>query len=217
MFDLDLFRSAAEVYEGVNDTVLAQDAAEIVNAETIAESPVVQDYIDGPMTGNTAAKKLMAAAIAIANDKGYIPLPEKYSNPQSIATIADKAVETIKIAHDVATGAMSADDAIDFGIKKAAAVAKTAVDYLINKGIPLATEVITNALTSVFPAAATAKPFIRMGVQFVSTKVKPLIHKGIDKIAEVAKPVVKAAIETVKEVATYAWDKVKEKAKKIFG
>ncbi len=217
MFDLDLFRSAAEVYEGVNDTVLAQDAAEIVNAETIAESPVVQDYIDGPMTGNTDAKKLMAAAITIANDKGYIPLPEKYSNPQSIATIADKAVETIKIAHDVATGAMSADEAIDFGVKKAAAVAKTAVDYLINKGIPLATEVITNALTSVFPAAATAKPFIRMGVQFVATKVKPLIHKGIDKIAEVAKPVVKAAIETVKEVATYAWDKVKEKAKKIFG
>ena len=199
MFDLDLFRSAAEVYEGVNDTVLAQDAAEIINAETIAESPVVQDYLDSPLTGNTAAKKLLAAAITIANDKGYITLPEKYANPQSIGAFADKALEIIKIAHDVATGKMSADDAIDFLIKKTVAVAKTAVDYSIDKGI--AAEVITYVLIGVFPPVAPLIPFIKTGVQFVATKSKPYIHKGIDKIAEVAKSIAKKTVAKIKEYA----------------
>lgn len=215
MFDLDLFRSAAEVYEGVNDTVLAQDAAEIVNAETIAESPVVQDYLDSPLTGNTAAKKLLAAAITIANDKGYIPLPEKYSNPQSIATIADKAVETIKIAHDVATGAMSADDAIDFGVKKAAAVAKTAVDTLIDRGTPIAADAVTNVIASVFPPFEVARPYVHKVAQYVAPKVKELAHKGIDKIAEVAKPIVKNAVAKVKEKAPVVWEKAKKFGKTV--
>ena len=187
MFDFDLFRSAVEVYEGVNDTVLAQDAAEIVNAETIMESPVIQDYLDGSLTGNTAAKELLATAIIIANNMGYISLPEKYANPQSIGAIADAALETLKIAYDLATGKMSADEVIDYCVKKAAAKAKTAVDYfdyLIDNGI--AAEVITDVLIGFFPQVAPLKPYIKKGAQFVATKSKPLIHKGIDKTAEVA-------------------------------
>lgn len=197
MFDFDLFRSAAEVYEGVNDTVLAQDAAEIVTAETIMESPVIQGYLDGSLTGDTAAKELLATAIIIANNMGYISLPEKYANPQSIGAIADAALETIKIAYDVATGKMSVDDAIDYGIKKAAAKAKTAVDHLIDNGI--AAEVITDVLIVFFPQFAPLKPYIKMGAQVVATKSKPLIHKGIDKTAEVAKSKAKIGLAKLKE------------------
>lgn len=197
MFDFDLFRSAAEVYEGVNDTVLAQDAAEIVTAETIMESPVIQGYLDGSLTGNTAAKKLLAAAMIIANDKGYISLPEKYANPQSIGAIADAALETLKIAYDLATGEMSADEVIDYCVKKAAAKAKTAVDYLIDNGI--AAEIITDVLIGFFPQVAPLKPYIKKGAQFVATKSKPLIHKGIDKTAEVAKSTAKKGLAKLEE------------------
>ena len=197
MFDFDLFRSAAEVYEGVNDTVLAQDAAEIVTAETIMESPVIQDYLDGSLTGNTAAKELLATAIIIANNMGYISLPEKYANPQSIGAIADAALETLKIAYDLATGKMSADEVIDYCVKKAAAKAKTAVDHLIDDGI--AAEFITDVLIGFFPQVAPLKPYIKMGAQFVATKSKPLIHKGIDKTAEVAKSKAKKGLAKLKE------------------
>lgn len=197
MFDFDLFRSAAEVYEGVNDTVLAQDAAEIVTAETIMESPVIQGYLDGSLTGDTAAKELLATAIIIANNMGYISLPEKYANPQSIGAIADAALETLKIAYDLATGKMSADEVIDYCVKKAAAKAKTAVDYLIDNGI--AAEVITDVLIVFFPQVAPLKRYIKKCAQFVATKSKPLIHKGIDKTAEVAKSTAKKGLAKLKE------------------
>lgn len=200
MFDFDLFRSAAEVYEGVNDTVLAQDAAEIVTAETIMESPVIQDYLDGSLTGNTAAKKLLAAAMIIANDKGYISLPEKYANPQSIGAIADTAVETIKIAYDVATGKMSVDDAIDYGVKIAAAKAKTAVDYLIDKGTPIVADWVMDKIESVFPPAKVLRPKVLKVAQVVAPKVKKLAHKGIDYLADRAKEYLKEKVKPLERV-----------------
>lgn len=206
MFDYDSFQKSACTYESVNDIMLAQNAAEIVEAETISESPVVQDYIDGPLTGNTAAKKLFAAAISIANDKGYISLPEKYSNPQSVAAIADKAVETIKLAHDVATGVMDEDEVIDYGVKKAASWAKTAVDHLIDKGTPIVADRVTDAIVSVFPPFEVARPKVHEVAHFVAPKVKQFVHKGIDKIAEVAKPIIKETVKTVKTVAKKIWN-----------
>ena len=211
----ELLENAVEIYEGVSDHILSQQASEIVNAETITESPVMQDYLDGPLTGNTVAKKLMAAALGLAVDKGYVPLPEKYANPQAIATIADKAVETIKIAHDVASGNLRADKAADFVTKKAAAVAKTVADRVIDQGAEVAAHTVTNAIASVFPPITIVRPWIVMGSKFVAQKVKKLVAKGIDKIAEVTKPIVKSAVEKVQKVATTVWDKVKKVGNKM--
>lgn len=157
----------------------------------------------------------MAAAITIANDKGYVTLPEKYSNPQSIATIADKTVETIKIAHDVATGELSADNAVDYGIKKAAAVVKTVVGRYINTGAKIVAAKVTAVVSAVFPPAAIIAPVIYVGTKFVASKVKQEVAKDINKIAEVAKPIVKAAVTKVKEVATRVWEKAKSVGRKI--
>jgi hypothetical protein len=215
MNDNELFIDSVRIYEGVNETMLAQNAAEIVEAETISESPVIQDYIDGQLTGNTAAKKLFAAALTIANNKGYISLPEKYSNPQTIAVVADKTLETIKLAHDVATGKFRADKAVDYLIDKGAAIAKTAVDKWIDKGAPIVADRVTDMLVSVYPPCEVARPYVHKVTQFVAQKVKPLVHKGIDKIAEVAKPIVKKAVEKVQKVATTVWEGAKKVGGKI--
>ncbi|MCR5453918.1 MAG: hypothetical protein K6F33_02905 [Bacteroidales bacterium] len=211
----ELLENAVDIYEGVSDHILSQQASEIVNAETIMESPVMQDYLDGPLTGNTVAKKLMATALGLAVDKGYVPLPEKYANPQAIATIADNAVETIKIAYDVASGNLRADKAANFVTQKAAAVAKTVADRVIDQGAEIAANTITNALAAHFPPIVIVRPYIVMGSKFVAQKTKKLVAKGIDKIAEVTKPIVKTAVEKVQKVATTVRDKVKKVGNKM--
>ena len=175
----------------------------------------MQDYLDGPLTGNTVAKKLMAAALGLAIDKGYLPLPEKFANPQAIASIADNVVETIKIAHDVASGNLRADKAADFVTKKAAAVAKTVADRFIDQGAEIAANTVTNALAAHFPPIVIARPLILICSKFVAQNVKKLVAKGIDKIAEVTKPNVKEAIEKVQEVATMVWNKVQKEGNKM--
>jgi hypothetical protein len=215
MFDFDIIQSAGDINIGASYYDLSQHADEIVDAEVVQESPVMQDYIDGPLTGNTAAKKLMAAAITIAKEKKYISLPEKYDNPQSIGSIADKAVETIKIAHDVATGNLRADRAADYIAKKTAAFAKTAVGRLINRGAAIVGHAVTTAIAAVFPPIEIVRPFIVQGAKFVGQKVKDVVAKGIDKIAETVKPIVRKAVETVKTVATSVWESVKSVGREL--
>lgn len=200
MFDYDSFRKSVCTYESVNVIELAQNATEIVESEPILESPVIQDYLDGSLTGNTAAKKLLAAAMIIANDKGYISLPDKYANPQSIAAIADKTVETIKLAHDVATGEMDVDKEIDYRVKKAEAWAKTAVDYLIDKGTPIVADRVTDMIVSVCPAAEVLRPKVHKVAQVVAPKVKKLAHKGIDYLADRAKEYLKEKVKPLERV-----------------
>jgi len=192
----ELLKTTAEIYEGNSAPILLQQASEIVNTETISESPVMQEYLDGSLTGNTDAKKLLAAALSIAVDKGYIPLPAEYSNPQAIASIADKTFDTIKIAYDIASGNISASEAADFLTKKAAAKAKTLADRVIDKG----PEVAVNAIATIFPQIEIARPAILTLAKFVAPKVKEVVHQGIDILAEFAKPFVKTGIKKLQEV-----------------
>ena len=220
MFDFiknafDFAKSAIGIREGVNTRICA-DSMDVSNVPTIMESPVMQTYIDGNLTGNTVAKKLTAAAITVANEKGYISLPEKYADQRSIASIADKTVETVKLAHDVATGKLDADYVADYTIKKGAGVLKTIVGGFVKKGAAIAAHAITTAVVSVFPPAVVIAPAIHAATQFVGHKVKQVISKGINKIAEAVKPVVRRAVETVKNVAVKTFNKVKNGVKKFF-
>ena len=203
-------KSAIGIRDGINSTVLT--TIDVPSIPTIKESPVIKSYIDGPLTGNTTVKKLAAAALTIANEKGYVKLPEKYSNPKSIAAIADKGIETVKLAHNVATGKVDADYVADFAVKKGAAMLKTVANGFINKGVATA---VTTAFTAVCPPAAVIAPVVVAGVKFVGEKVKQEVDKGIDKIAESVKPVVRKAVETVKNVAVKTFNTVKKIGRKV--
>ena len=204
-----LLKSASDIRESVNTTILAKKAEVFDKIKTVRESQVVKDYLEGDITGNTAAKKLTAAALAVANKKGYIKLPEKYSNPESIATISDKAWDTIKLGHDVATGKTTADTAADYIVKKGAAMLKTVADKVITpvieKGKAVVAKTITSAITAVYPPAVALAPVVYTTVNYVGEGVKQFVHKGIDKVAKAATPILKKAITTVKS----GWEKLK--------
>ncbi len=213
------FKSASDIRESVNTTILAKKAEVFDKIKTIRESQVVKDYLEGDITGNTAAKKLTAAALTVANKKGYIKLPEKYSNPESIATISDKAWDTIKLGHDVATGKTTADTAADYLVKKGAAVLKTAVDKVISpvieKGVKIAAKTVETLITTYCPPAKIVMPVVHVALNYAGEKAKQLVHKGIDKVANAVKPIAKKAITTVKNVAVKTFNKVKEKGRKL--
>lgn len=209
----DFIKSAIGIRDGINSTVLT--TVDVPSIPTIRESSVMKSYIDGSLTGNTTAKKLMAAALTIANEKGYVKLPEKYSTPKSIAAIADKGVETVKLAHDVASGKLTADYVADYTVKKGAALLKTVANGFINKGVVVVSTAVTAAITAVCPPAAVIAPVIVAGVKLVGEKAKQLVGKGIDKIAEAVKPIVRKAVETVKNVAVKTFNKVKEAGRKV--
>jgi len=206
-------KSAIGIRDGINTTVLT--TINVPSIPTIRESPVIKSYIDGPLTGNTAAKKLTAAALTIANEKGYVKLPEKYSNQKSIAAIADKGVETVKLAHDVATGKVNADYVADYTVKKGAAMLKTVANGFVNKGVAVVATAVTTAITTVCPPVAVIAPVVVAGVKFVGEKVKQVVSKGIDMIAEAVKPIVRKAVETVKTVAVKTFNTVKKIGRKV--
>ncbi len=180
----DSVQRASDIRESVNITKIAKDSEDLVDIPTVRESSVVKDYLEGNLTGNTAAKKVIAAALTVANKKGYIKLPEKYSNPESIAIISDKALETIKLGCDVATGKMDEDEAADYMVKKGAAVLKTVADRVIDRG----KEFVTSAFIAAFPSAREVASEISAVANFVGEKLKPLVHEGIDMLADVVKP-----------------------------
>lgn len=213
----ELFTNAATIYEGVTKTLAANKASEIINVKTITESPVIKKYLDGDLTGNTDAKKIIATAIAIGNKKGYISLPQKYSNPESIGSIADKAMDTIKLAHDVGAGKLTADDAIEYGINKAAAIVKTTVDKLIDKSTSIVSKVVSELIEKKFPPAKVLRPVIKLGTKFIAEKAKPLIHKGIDKITQAAKTIVRNTFENVKTTVRSVVKNVGGKVLSFFG
>lgn len=193
------FENSISIYEGANAAVI-DDIIDVEPIEVVKESSVMQSYMDGDLTGNTDAKKLVAAALNIANDKGYIKFPKQYANPYSIAIIADKAVETVKLAHDVAMDKIDADEAVNFVIKKGSALLKTVADSLLTKGINIVAKTVTSAITAVYPPAEVVTPVIEVGIKHFGQKVKEVVKKGIDKIAEVAKPMVKKVVDTGKKV-----------------
>ena len=204
------YKNACGVYEGCKDKIL-QETVEFVDNQLVCESSVMQEYLNGELTGDTVAKKLATAALTIAADKGLVKLPDNYSSPEAIASIADKTVETVKLANDVATGKLTADEAVDYTLKKSAAMLKTVTDRLVDTGVKVAATTVTAAIISVCPPAAVLSPVIQTGLIFVGEQVKKKIGKGINKLAEAAKPIVKKVVETAANLVST----VKQKSKKI--
>ena len=207
------FDESMRVYECVN-AAIADEVIDVDSVSVVNESTVMQSYLDGDMTGNTDAKKLFAAALNIANEKGFFKLPAQYSNPHSIAMIADKAVETVKLAHDVASEKIDANQAVDFAVRKGAAVLKTVADFLISKGTKIVSNAVTNFVASVCPPVAVFAPVIKVGISLAGQKAKEFVKKGIDKISEVAKPVFAKFVEGGKKLAKVVTKKI---GKFLFG
>ena len=177
-------------------------ALEQTDIPLIKEYKVMQAFMNLPVDDprEKALKKVMAAAMVTAVDKGVLPFPVP-KKASSIASVVDEGLTHMKVAYKVAQGKMNPVEAtetvINHGIARAVSVVKKVVSKVVDKVVPVVANVVVDAVSTVFPPVQLVKPIVQKTVPYVSHAVKTAVHAGIQTLAEAAKPVVKTIATTI--------------------
>ena len=180
-------------------------ALEQADIPLIKEYKVMQAFMELPVDDpkEKALKKVMAAAMVTAAEKGVLPFPVP-KKASSIASVVDEGLTHMKVAYKVAQGKMNPVEAtetvINHGIARAVSVVKKVASKVVDKVVPVVANVVVDAVSTVFPPVQLVKPFVERAVPYVSHTVKTAVHAGIQTLAEAAKPVVKTIATTVVSV-----------------
>ena len=180
-------------------------ALEQVDIPLVKEYRVVKDFMNLPVNDpkEKALKKVMAAAMVTAAEKGVLPFPVP-KKASSIASVVDEGLTHMKVAYKVAQGKMNPVEAtetvINHGIARAVSVVKKVASKVVDKVVPVVADAVVDAVSTVFPPVQLVKPFVQKTVPYVSHTVKTAVHAGIQTLAEAAKPVVKTIATTVVSV-----------------
>ncbi|MDD5792560.1 MAG: hypothetical protein PUD22_08260 [Erysipelotrichaceae bacterium] len=168
----------------------------------IKEFSVMKEFLDLPMDDpkEVALKKIIAAAIVTAAEKGVLPIPMEMS-PEAIASLVDEGLTRMKVAYKVANGDLNAIKAteavINHSMARVVTVVRKLADKLIDQTLPIVADAAVNAVSMVYPQAQLLKPYVRQVLPYVGPMVKQAVHIGINRIAEMAKPVVKSIITSI--------------------
>ena len=180
-------------------------ALEQADIPLIKEYKVMQAFMELPVDDpkEKALKKVMAAAMVTAAEKGVLPFPVP-KKASSIASVVDEGLTHMKVAYKVAQGKMNPVEAtetvINHGIARAASVVKKVASKVVDKVVPVVADAVVDAVSTVFPPVQLVKPIVQKTVPYVSHTVKTAVHAGIQTLAEAAKPVVKTIATTVVSV-----------------
>ena len=180
-------------------------ALEQADIPLIKEYKVMQAFMELPVDDpkEKALKKVMAAAMVTAAEKGVLPFPVS-KKASSIASVVDEGLTHMKVAYKVAQGEMNPVEAtetvINHGIARAVSVVKKVASKVVDKVVPVVANVVVDAVSTVFPPVQLVKPIVQKTVPYVSHAVKTAVHAGIQTLAEAAKPVVKTIATTVVSV-----------------
>lgn len=169
--------------------------------EFIRESKCVKEFLDLPLNAPQEGKlkKIYSTAIVTALDKGTLPFKIE-KDPVAIASTIDEGLTRIKVAHKIAQGDFTSQDAADYIVDKVAARAIAQTEKIIEKGVPIVLDAACVALTNICPPAATIVPIIKLSEKYITPVVKKVVRKGINILAEGAKEIVSSAIEGVKTI-----------------
>lgn len=171
-------------------------ALEQVDIPLVKEYRVVKDFMNLPVNDpkEKALKKVMAAAMVTAAEKGVLPFPVP-KKASSIASVVDEGLTHMKVAYKVAQGEMNPVEAtetvINHGIARAVSVVKKVASKVVDKVVPVVANVVVDAVSTVFPPVQLVKPVVQKTVPYVSHAVKIAVHAGIQTLAEAAKPIVR--------------------------
>lgn len=180
-------------------------ALEQADIPLIKEYKVMQAFMELPVDDpkEKALKKVMAAAMVTAAEKGVLPFPVP-KKASSIASVVDEGLTHMKVAYKVAQGKMNPVEAtetvINHGIARAVSVVKKVASKVVDKVVPVVADAVVDAVSTVFPPVQLVKPIVQKTVPYVSHTVKTAVHAGIQTLAEAAKPVVKTIATTVVSV-----------------
>ena len=169
--------------------------------EFIRESKCVKEFLDLPLNAPQEGKlkKIYSTAIVTALDKGTLPFKIE-KDPVAIASTIDEGLTRIKVAHKIAQGDFTSQEAADYIVDKVAARAIAQTEKIIEKGVPIVLDAACVALTKICPPAAAIVPIIKLSEKYITPVVKEVVRKGINILAEGAKEIVSSAIEGVKTI-----------------
>lgn len=168
----------------------------------IREYKVVKDFMNLPVNDpkEKALKKVMAAAMVTAAEKGVLPFPVP-KKASSIASVVDEGLTHMKVAYKVAQGEMNPVEATEtvlhHAISRAVSVVKKVASRVVDTAVPAVANLVVDAVSTVFPPVQLVKPFVERAVPYVSHAVKTAVHVGIQTLAEAAKPIVRTVAKTV--------------------
>lgn len=191
------------------NTLLNAIALESISGDNNQEYKAAQAYFAAPLDSKEDSdfKKVVAAAVEIAKKKKLLIDELNEASTEQIAATVDKGVTAAKVAYKIAEGEISAIDALDYLIDKAAARVMVVVDSTCKRVGANVGAVVGAAIGELFsPAGAALGAKVgRVVGAAAGKKVAEFVSKGVEKVASAAKTLVRSVCET----AERAWEGVK--------
>ena len=200
--DFSLFAQKSEEQMKILQAIGAVVAGEVKaeNISSIKELKCVKEFLESPMNDakELSLKKVFAAAMVIANEKGILPfaLPESV---EEIAGMIDDGLTRIKVAFKEQVGELDVHEAADILVDRMAARAIAVVERAIDVGLPIAAKKLASVMAQ-NPYTAPLAPIVETVVPYVAEPIKKIVVTGIKVFAEKSKPIIHKAIDKVKGV-----------------
>lgn len=162
----------------------------------IKEFKCVKDFLEMPINDSKERnlKKMFAAAIVMAKEKGVLPFEMDMSSV-AIASAIDEGLTRLKTGYQVATGELDAIEAADILIDKATARIIAIVDKAIDYTMPIVVDKLCQVLVKKYPAATPVVSIIKRTERYITVATKAVARKGIRAMAGTAKTVVRKMTE----------------------
>lgn len=177
--------------------------------ESLKEFKVVQQFLDSPVGDASEAKikKVFAAAIIAANEKGILPFSINDKSPIAIASAVDEGLNRVKLSYKLAKEELDVIEVADKLIDATVARVITVADKVIERGVPVVLNRVCDLITKVYPSASVFVPVIKNAEKYIVTAAKVAVRKGMKYVAEGAKTVVrsvaKGLVKVGKKVASW--------------
>lgn len=193
---------------------LVEEAGKIVGS--IPEVKFAKTVFDSNLgdTSERKMKKILAAAMTYANERGTLVLKNK--TPEAIASVSDEAVSRAKTAYHVDQKNLSFSKAADFLMDMVASRVVSVTDHWVGKGLSIAAGWACKALATVYPPAAIAAPFVTKAAKYAGPIVRKAVKSGTKYVASKAKSYVSKAWSSVKSTAKSVWSSIKSSVKSLF-
>lgn len=208
------------------------------DVEIIREFESVQKYLSLPLNdpAENNIKKVFAASVVIAHQKGILKLPEGYNSAESIASIVDEGLTRIKVGYQLAEGKINPIDAevaisdrqvihtaavVDVVVNKLVQKANTYVDVaektalsvsdkLVAMGMCRLSDIVCKSVVGVYPPAIVVVPYVKFFTRTMIPSVQKAVKKGIRMVADFARNTIIQAAPKMKIFAKKAVAKLLE-------
>ena len=170
--------------------------------ESLKEFKVVQLFLDSPVGDASEAKikKVFAAAIIAANEKGILPFSIDDKSPIAIASAVDEGLNRVKLSYKLANEDLDAIEVADKLIDATVARVITVADKVIERGVPVVLNRVCDLIIKVYPPASVFVPVVKNAEKYIVTAAKVAVRKGLKYVAEGAKTIARSVAKGIAKV-----------------